>query len=54
MKRTLLGLLAGLIFIPVALGQPLRQSVIHPDTVDSKLFGETVNVYLPAGYDAEG
>ena len=56
MKRTLLGLLAGLILIPAALGQPLRQSVIRPDTVDSKLFGETVNVnvYLPAGYDADG
>ena len=56
MKRTLLGLLVGLILIPAALGQPLRQSVIRPDTVDSKLFGETVNVnvYLPAGYDADG
>ena len=56
MKRTLLALLAGLVLIPAALSQPLRQSVIRPDTVDSKLFGETVNVnvYLPAGYDADG
>ena len=56
MKRILLGLLAGLLLIPAALGQPLRQSKITPDTVDSKLFGEAVNVnvYLPAGYDAAG
>ena len=56
MKRILLGLLAGLILVPATLGQPLRQSKITPDTVDSKLFGETVNVnvYLPAGYDAAG
>ena len=56
MKRILLGLLAGLILVPATLGQPLRQSKITPDTVDSKLFGEAVNVnvYLPAGYDAAG
>ena len=56
MKRTILGLLAGLLLIPAALGQPLRQSQIHPDSVESKLLGEAVNVnvYLPAGYDAEG
>ena len=56
MKRTILGLLAGLLLIPAVFGQPLRQSQIRPDTVDSKLFGEAVNVnvYLPAGYDAAG
>ena len=54
MKRMLIGLLAGLLFLPAVFGQPLRQSVIRPDTVESKLLGETVsvNVYLPAGYDA--
>ena len=56
MKRMILGLLAGLFLVPAAIGQPLRQSQIHPDTVDSQLFGESVpvNVYLPAGYDAAG
>ena len=52
----ILGLLAGLSLLPAAFGQPLRQSTIRPDSVESKLFGEAVNVnvYLPAGYDAEG
>ena len=56
MKRILLGLLAGLVILPAAFGQPLRQSQIRPDTVDSRLLGETVNVnvYYPAGYDAAG
>ena len=56
MKRTILSLIAGLLLIPAAFGQPLRQIQIRPDTVESKLLGEAVNVnvYLPAGYDAEG
>ncbi len=54
MKRLLTGLVAGLLFLPAAFGQPLRQSVIRPDTVESALLGGpvSVNVYLPAGYDA--
>ena len=53
MKRLLTGLLAGLLLLPAAFGQPLRQSVIRPDTVESTLLGGpvSVNVYLPAGYD---
>ena len=48
------GLVAGLLLLPAAFGQPLRQSVIRPDTVESALLGGpvSVNVYLPAGYDA--
>lgn len=54
MKRLLTGLLAGLLLLPAAFGQPLRQSVIRPDTVESALLGGpvSVNVYLPVGYDA--
>ena len=54
MKRLLTGLVAGLLLLPAAFGQPLRQSVIRPDTVESALLGGpvSVNVYLPAGYDA--
>ena len=54
MKRFMTVLLAGLLILPAAFGQPLRQSVIRPDTVESALLGETVsvNVYLPAGFDA--
>ena len=54
MKRLLTGLVAGLLLPPAAFGQPLRQSVIRPDTVESALLGGpvSVNVYLPAGYDA--
>ena len=56
MKRLMCSLLAGLLLLPAASGQPLRQSEIRPDTVESKLLGETVsvNVYLPAGFDAAG
>ncbi len=54
MKRLITILLAGLLILPAAFGQPLRQSVIRSDTVESALLGETVsvNVYLPAGFDA--
>ena len=49
-----MSLLAGLLLLPALLGQPLRQSVIRPDTVESALLGGPVdvNVYLPAGFDA--
>ena len=49
-----MSLLAGLLFLPALLGQPLRQSVIRSDTVESALLGGPVdiNVYLPAGFDA--
>ena len=49
-----MSLLAGLMLLPALLGQPLRQSVIRPDTVESALLGGPVdvNVYLPAGFDA--
>ena len=47
-------LLAGLLLLPAVLGQPLRQSVIRADQVESPLLGGPVdiNVYLPAGFDA--
>ena len=50
----MMSLLAGLLLLPALLGQPLRQSVIRPDTVESALLGGPVdvNVYLPAGFDA--
>ena len=56
MKKKLTVLLAGLLLLPAAFGQPLRQSVIRPDTVESALLvgPVSVNVYLPAGYDAAG
>ena len=54
MKRLMMSLLAGLFLLPAAFGQPLRQSVIRADQVDSPLLGGPVdiNVYLPAGFDA--
>ena len=54
MKKVLFGLLAGLLLLPAAFGQPLRQSVIRADQVESPLLGGPVdiNVYLPAGFDA--
>ncbi len=53
MKRLMMSLLAGLLLLPAAFGQPLRQSVIRADRVDSPLLGGPVdiNVYLPAGFD---
>jgi len=47
-------LFAGLLLLPAVLGQPLRQSVIRADQVESPLLGGPVdiNVYLPAGFDA--
>ena len=49
-----MSLLAGLLLFQAASGQPLRQSVIRPDKVESALLGGPVdvNVYLPAGFDA--
>ena len=50
----MMSLLAGLLLFQAASGQPLRQSVIRPDKVESALLGGPVdvNVYLPAGFDA--
>ena len=50
----MLSLLAGLLLLPALPGQPLRQSEIRHDTVESAFLGGPVdiNVYLPAGYDA--
>ncbi len=54
MKRLMASLFAGLLLLPAVLGQPLRQSVIRADQVESPLLGGPVdiNVYLPAGFDA--
>ena len=54
MKKLIFCSLLGLFLCAAAAAQPLRNSVINTDNVQSSILGEQVdfNVYLPAGYDA--
>lgn len=55
MKRLFLLLLLSLVMVN-AWSEPIKKSIISTDSVQSKILGEEVryNVFLPAGFDAEG
>ena len=54
MKRIFVALVAALAATAALYSQPLRQSTIVTDSLDSRILGEPVkvNVYLPQGFDA--